>query len=164
MKISQLNGCQTFWTSFPNIPQCWNETKLLSFINLFWKYYDMEKSDLTQHSGCYEPCEYMEYKVTSIDGSMLLDIKLIKPKLVGNPIRVEAPSALVSFSYTNRVITVEKEEWTMSFTSLVADCCGILGVFIGFNFLMLWDLLLLCVKKVESHYKPRELIFRFQIS
>ena len=63
MKISQLNGCQTFWTSFPNIPHCWNETKLLGFINLFWKYYDMEKNDLNQHSGCYEPCQYMEYKV-----------------------------------------------------------------------------------------------------
>ena len=80
MKISQLNGCQTFWTSFPNIPHCWNETKLLSFINLFWKYYDMEKNDLTQHSGCYEPCEYMEYKVTFIVWSLWTDIIIIKTK------------------------------------------------------------------------------------
>lgn len=80
MKISQLNGCQTFWTSFPDIPHCWNETKLLSFINIFWKYYDMEKKDLTQHSGCYEPCEYMEYKVTLIIENLFIDLKLTKYK------------------------------------------------------------------------------------
>ena len=44
----------------------------------------------------------------------------------------------------------------------MADCCGILGVFIGFNFLMVWDLLLLCLKniqKMETRYKRRELNF-----
>lgn len=81
-KISQLNGCQTFWTSFQNIPHCWNETKILSFVNIFWKYYEMEKNDLTHHSGCFEPCEYMEYKVTFLEWSLLIDIwyKIIKYK------------------------------------------------------------------------------------
>ena len=149
-KISKLNGCQTFWTSYPNIPHCWNETKLLSFINLFWKYYDMEKYDLSLQSGCTDPCNYMEYKVTL--QFLLQESNKIFLQLVGNPTRVEATSPSVSFIYANSAVYVEKEEWTFSFTSLVADCCGILGVFIGFNFLMVWDLLLYSYKYFKHRH------------
>ena len=36
-------------------------------------------------------------------------------------------------------VQVLKEEEAFSFGSLVADCGGVLGLFIGFNFLMVWD-------------------------
>ena len=45
----------------------------------------MEKNYLTQHSGCYEPCDYMEYKVTFIEGSLWIDIKSIKYKACRKP-------------------------------------------------------------------------------
>ena len=38
-------------------------------------------------------------------------------------------------------VQVEAEEEAASFSSLVADCGGTLGLFIGFNFMMLWDLI-----------------------
>ena len=36
-------------------------------------------------------------------------------------------------------ILVRKEVVAFPFSSLVADCGGVLGLFLGFNFLMLWD-------------------------
>ena len=43
----------------------------------------------------------------------------------------------ISFAFGS--VFVQREEEAFSFTSLVADCGGILGLFIGFNFLMVWD-------------------------
>ena len=42
-------------------------------------------------------------------------------------------------AYSEDYVEVLKEEEAYSFLSLVADCGGILGLFIGFNFLMVWD-------------------------
>ena len=62
---------------------------------------------------------------------------------------------LYSFDGTNRTgltlflsdtVQVMKEEMAFPFGSLVADCGGILGLFIGFNFLMIWDWIMKCLK------------------
>ena len=53
--------------------------------------------------------------------------------------------------FSSDTILVRKEEEAFPFASLVADCGGILGLFVGFNFLMIWewmmDLLLIIVLK-----------------
>ena len=49
--------------------------------------------------------------------------------------------------FASGTIQVHKEEEAFPFISLVADCGGILGLFIGFNFLMIWDWI---IKIVES--------------
>ena len=41
--------------------------------------------------------------------------------------------------YESDSIEVQKEEEAYSFLSMVADCGGLLELFIGFNFLMIWD-------------------------
>ena len=44
-------------------------------------------------------------------------------------------------------VQLEVEEEAASFSSLVADCGGTLGLFIGFNFMMLWDLIVFLADK-----------------
>ena len=41
--------------------------------------------------------------------------------------------------FSSDTILVRKEEEAFPFASLVADCGGILGLFVGFNFLMIWE-------------------------
>ena len=59
--------------------------------------------------------------------------------------------------FSSDTIFVRKEEEAFPFASLVADCGGILGLFVGFNFLMIWewmmDLLLIIVFKVIKKRK-----------
>ena len=46
-------------------------------------------------------------------------------------------------------VEVLKEEEAFSMGSLVADVGGVLGLFIGFNFLMLWDWIKWCYVKIR---------------
>ena len=45
-------------------------------------------------------------------------------------------------------VLVKKEEEAFSFVSLVADCGGVLGLFIGFNFLMVWDWIIIAFSMI----------------
>ena len=54
--------------------------------------------------------------------------------------------------FTTDTIEVFKEEEAYSFASLVADIGGVLGLFIGFNFLMIWDWIVWGVKQMSRKY------------
>ena len=47
-------------------------------------------------------------------------------------------------------ITTETEEEAYSIGYLVADCGGVMGLFVGFNFLMIWDLVQLWLASLKS--------------
>ena len=47
-------------------------------------------------------------------------------------------------------ITIETEEEAYSIGYLVADCGGVMGLFVGFNFLMIWDLVHLWLASLKS--------------
>ena len=57
--------------------------------------------------------------------------------------------------FASETILVRKEEIAFPVDSLVADCGGILGLFLGFNFLMVWEwiiyFILLCYNRNLSN-------------
>ena len=50
--------------------------------------------------------------------------------------------------FTTNSVEVYKEKEAFSFDSLIADIGGVLGLFIGFNFLMVGDWIVLCMQKI----------------
>ena len=56
-----------------------------------------------------------------------------------DPILVPYEDIDLILLYAGNSIEVQKEEEAYSFLSLVTDVGGVLGLFIGFNFLMIWD-------------------------
>ena len=56
--------------------------------------------------------------------------------------------SVVILSFTSNIVEVQREQRAFPFISLVADVGGVLGLFIGFNFLMVWDWIVEAVKKV----------------
>ena len=61
---------------------------------------------------------------------------------------IEPRTALLPVITTD-TIEVHKEKEAFPFSSLVADCGGVLGLFIGLNFLMIWDLMIQCYGMVR---------------
>ena len=65
-------------------------------------------------------------------------------------LRSEVNETRITLMYASPTIHVEKEEEAYSVRSLVADLGGSLGLFIGFNFLMIWDLIMFLFEKVKG--------------
>ena len=70
------------------------------------------------------------------------------------PIDVPQNSLELVIAYAGNSIEVQREEEAYSLLSLVADVGGVLGLFIGFNFIMLWDwmisVMILASPKVQN--------------
>ena len=60
--------------------------------------------------------------------------------------RIATEETTLNLMFTSATLSVEKEEMEFSFDDLVADCGGVLGLFIGFNFLMVWDFIFFIIK------------------
>ena len=52
--------------------------------------------------------------------------------------------------FASDTVTVLREEEAYSLLSLVSDCGGLLGLFIGFNFLMFWDSVVWAARKIMA--------------
>ena len=53
--------------------------------------------------------------------------------------------------FSGATIFIEKEELAYPFITLLADFGGVLGLFIGFNFLMIWDIIVSVIEKIKAH-------------
>ena len=62
--VAREVGCQTFWTNFSAIPTCVGEEGILENINKHFHRQEMEKNELGRLTGCYKPCDFMEYRVS----------------------------------------------------------------------------------------------------
>ena len=62
---------------------------------------------------------------------------------VSDPIITTTGMTTLQQSFASDTVIVQREVEAFSFQSLVADCGGVLGLFIGFNFLTVWDWILL---------------------
>ena len=56
----------------------------------------------------------------------------------------------LKLQYISDSVQILREEEAFSFESLVADCGGALGLFVGFNFLMAWEWMLSCFIRLSS--------------
>lgn len=60
-------------------------------------------------------------------------------------------------------VVIEKEEAAFPFGSLLADVGGVLGLFLGFNFLMIWEFVIVCIRKGPANCQKCEKLKKFNI-
>ena len=71
-------------------------------------------------------------------------------QLAGDPIQIHAANTTrLKIMFDSPYVLTEEEE-AYSIGSIVADCGGALGLFIGFNFLMIWDLACHVIRELIS--------------
>ena len=86
----------------------------------------MDQDYITAQTGCLFPCTYNEYRVVATDLRSLGVFGVV-------------------FTYGSLGTTVLREYLIYPFDSLVSDFGGTLGLFVGFSFVMLWDVIQLLV-------------------
>ena len=58
--------------------------------------------------------------------------------------------ALFSLSFSTNVLTVREEEYVYPLDSFIAEFGGALGLFLGFSFLTIWDLMQFGVESFKN--------------
>ena len=71
---------------------------------------------------------------------------------VSEPIITPNGMTLLLQSFASDSVIVQREVEAFSFQSLVADCGGVLGLFIGFNFLTVWDWIVLLLNSALQRF------------
>ena len=75
-------------------------------------------------------------------------------QIADEPITVKSSNkTVVAITFDSPNVLTETEELAYSESSLVADCGGVLGLFVGFNFLMIWDFICYGIQKLRPHLK-----------
>ena len=62
-----------------------------------------------------------------------------------DPTVIPSDGTVLALMFASPTIEVLKEAEAYSFLSLVADCGGVLGLFVGFNFMIIWDWVLIAL-------------------
>ena len=65
--------------------------------------------------------------------------------------KTEQNVSVIRVLFTGQTIFTEKEELAYPFMTLLADFGGVLGLFIGFNLLMIWDIIASVIEKIKTH-------------
>ena len=160
-----------------NIPVCSNWSMLTHFGKEYERIMFMFRDDLIETTKCSLPCTFLEYKVIHHVIMPLFSILTQTNQLTDNRQllikcdyqnrshsiffqvieKVKEPMHEIELwlSIASKSVEVLREELSYPFLSLVADIGGVLGLFIGFNFLMIWDGVLFCVRNKFSMKKHK---------
>ena len=95
----------------------------------------LEQRELVEYTGCLLPCQYNEFK------------------LVDTPMNgfSNGPSLKIMFGSKN--VLEETEQEMFPFGAFVAECGGCLGLFLGFSFLMFYDMIVMMARMVKKMFE-----------
>ena len=100
---------------------------------------DYELFEILEFTGCLTPCNFVEYSLTS------------------QPAIDEKHDTRIFFALSSSTNIVSKTEiYIFPFESLVAELGGALGLFLGFSFVMVWDLIDLIIKSGLEKCKRKQ--------
>ena len=91
--------------------------------------------EITNHTGCLLPCFYKEYQI------------------VDNPITVDVSNRIMKLIRATKTVLVKTEELVYPFSSFLAEFGGALGLFVGFSFMLVWDVLQIAMNVIVTKKK-----------
>ena len=112
------------YTSGPK-KKCTEVKEALRYEEIFLDLYKYNKRKFLKITACPFPCKYTEYEIVDHDN-------------------LERDFDALDIKFASDEIDVETEEFIYDWISFNAECGGALGLFIGFSFMTLLDLIISC--------------------
>jgi hypothetical protein len=125
--ISRRIGCRMEWDSWSSrdIPTCSTVEQLLQFEKEYRNIYFVKTNTIPNETGCFAPCIYNQYK------------------LLAEPINNEDNNIYLGIESSSNTVLKRTEELLYPIESFVSEFGGALGLFLGFSFIMVWDVIIL---------------------
>ena len=106
---------------YPGFQDCSSIEQFEKIENLYNDLSIKDEHFIVNTTGCLYPCNYLEYRVGSQETSSFKKFGLW-------------------ITYGSVATADEREYYSYKFDSLVSDYGGSLGLFVGFSFFALWDI------------------------
>ena len=122
--ISRMVGCRLEWDGWSSrtIPVCKGIQQLLQFEQKYEEIDTWTQDSIVELTGCVPPCSFTKYELATEPNNFKEGHELY--------LQLSSSKALMS-----------TEEIIYSMESFVSEFEGALGLFLGFSFMMFWDVL-----------------------
>ena len=157
-KILDHIGCQPYWLNISQTHKnCTKIGELRTFLETykFMSYGSAKK--INDYFRCLKPCTFIEYQVFEKKSLDLDKFSYVWTfQIAEQPIYFERPfvndeeNLQVYITFAMPTISVEKEVDAYPWTSFVADYGGLLGLFVGANFLGHFEFCLTLLHRLYS--------------
>ena len=114
-------------------------------------------SNKNRDTGCARPCTYTEYVKTQVC-ILSINYHLTEPPSLfhvhQDSVFFASPENIsgLSFGFSSNSKTVSEEVFIYPPTSFLAEAGGALGLFLGFNFVMVWDFIEMIIIMMRKKY------------
>ena len=128
--LSKKIGCKPEWESSgeESMKICTDVNQLIQYESAFREISKHDKDQILNRSGCLLPCQYKEYKI------------------VDTPLDSSGKSRIMRLMRSTNAVLVKTEQLVYPFSSFLAEFGGALGLFLGFSFLWVWDVMQIFIK------------------
>ena len=123
--VSSKVGCRLELDDFSSheFPNCSTVGKIIEIAGIYEKVFTMIKSVLVNYTGCSLPCNYVEYR------------------LIREPVKFKESNQKFNLLWLSSHAVERSEQLLYPIESFVSEFGGALGLFLGFSFVMIWDIL-----------------------
>ena len=123
--FSQEVGCRPQWDGWSSHggPVYTKMEQLKELEKKFYSLSEIERENIQRLTGCQLPCNYNEYQV------------------VDRPVNFDMLNQNIKLVLASKSVLVKTEELVYPFSSFLAEFGGALGLFLGFSFIMVWDMI-----------------------
>ena len=135
-------------------PTC-NSSNILNYIFARATLLNYSKSGITDLTECPPNCVTYKYELTKfLPWSVNIGLPGRINSYKGGHIKVKWKiSLVVAVKWINKEISVETEQLAYDSLTFVANFGGTLGLFVGFSFYTLWDIVLPLIEKCKMIFK-----------
>ena len=132
--ITRRVGCRLEWDSWSStdIPLCTMVEQLLQYEKEYHDFWDIDESTVLNETGCIPPCRYTEYKLSA---------EPLKYQWNGKGIQWSRKGLHLRVKFSSNKGLKRTEELLYPIESFVSEFGGALGLFVGFSFMMVWDVI-----------------------
>jgi hypothetical protein len=123
--FSKEVGCRPQWDGWSSQDRtvCTTMEQLKELEKKFYGLSEMERENIQRLTGCQLPCHYNEYQV------------------VDRPVNFDMLNQTIKLVLASKSVLVKTEDLVYPFSSFLAEFGGALGLFLGFSFIMVWDMI-----------------------